>query len=188
MELNSIDKKSFTRKVEINEFDSYEKWIEENKNKIIEHDDSNLDDSFTLRGSVGEFFLEMAKEFEPITLENSEIKYCRWYRVPVESIDTLCDISNYNKYTIAYYPMMNYFPYIKNHCHFILGFKGDKKGSMKYLVYGIPGGKGKQEQPYGGKSGFVTWIPCDKDETKGYWLMFYDFKNSVIVVPIRQEE
>ena len=59
---------------------------------------------------------------------------------------------------------------------------------MKYLVYGIPGRKGRQDQPYGGKSGFVTWMPCDKNDDMGYWLMFYDFKNSVIVVPIRQEE
>ncbi|WP_426348125.1 hypothetical protein ACPWSR_10155 [Alloiococcus sp. CFN-8] len=187
-ELNSIDIKGFKRDQEENEFDSYEKSIEENKLKLMENNYDELNKKFNLRGSVGEFFLELAKDFEPLDLEDSEIKYCKWYRVPVESVDELCDISNYNKYTVAYYPMINYYPYIKNHKHFILGLKGDKKGSMKYLVYGIPGGKGKQEQPYGGKSGFVTWIPCDKNEDKGYWLMFYDFKNSVIVVPIRQEE
>ena len=186
--LNSIDIEAFNRALEENEFDSYEKSIEEKKNKLMEDNNKELEDGFNLRGSVGEFFLELAKEFEPLDLESSEVKYCKWYRVPVESVDELCDISNYNKYTIAYYPMINYYPYIKSHKHLVVGLKGDKKGSMKYLVYGIPGRKGKQEQPYGGKSGFVTWIPCDKDDDKGYWLMFYDFKNSVIVVPVRQEE
>ena len=55
---------------------------------------------------------------------------------------------------------------------------------MKYIVYGIPGKKDKGDQPYGGKTGFVTWM---EDETlgdgMGYWLMFYDFRNSVIVIP-----
>jgi hypothetical protein len=96
---------------------------------------------------------------------------------------------DYNKYTVVYYPMANYFQYIRKFGHFILGYKLDKESKMKYLVYGIPGTKSRADQPFGGKSGFVTWVPLregDEDEDSyGYWLMFYDFRNSTIVIPVR---
>ena len=68
----------------------------------------------------------------------------------------------------------------------MIGFKCDDEGRVKYLVYAVPGTKDKLEQPYGGKSGFVTWMPYSKKgKDYGYWLMFYDFKNSMIVVPMK---
>ena len=95
----------------------------------------------------------------------------------------MCNISNYNKYTIAYFPMINNYPYIKKYGHFILGYKCDEKGNLKHIVYGVPGKKSIDEQPYGGKTGFVTWMKSD-DNGIGYWLMFYDYKTSTIVVPM----
>ena len=60
---------------------------------------------------------------------------------------------------------------------------------MKYIVYAVPGTKKRVEQPFGGKTGFVSWIPLvdgdEKEDSLGYWLMFYDFKNSTIAVPKR---
>lgn len=178
--------------MEANEFEKYEKIIEESKivfddkvNPYAEKEEEK-ESQFILRGSVGEFFESVAEGFEPIKEAFREIKYCKWYKINVDNFDTLCNISNYNKYTIVYYPMMNYYPYIKKYGYFTLGYKCDPSGKMKYLVYGIPGKKDKSEQPYGGKSGFVTWVP-DKDmkDGMGFWLMFYDFKNSVIVVPMK---
>ena len=60
---------------------------------------------------------------------------------------------------------------------------------MKYIVYGILGTKNKFDQPFGGRTGFVSWVPIEKgkedyDDT-GCWLMFYDFKNAAILVPQR---
>ena len=96
------------------------------------------------------------------------------------------DFSDYNKYTIAYYPMICYYPYIRNYKSYMLGYKCDSSGKMKYIVYGIPGTKAKAHQPYGGKTGFVTWISDKEDDEMGHWLMFYDFKKSTIVVPIKK--
>ena len=93
------------------------------------------------------------------------------------------DVSNYNKYTVVYYPMISYYPYIKKYNHYLIGYKFDKSGEVKYLVYGIPGTKDRAEQPYGGKSGFVTWVPMHDKSDYGYWLMFYDFKTSTILIP-----
>lgn len=194
-------------KNEENEFDKYEKIIEASKivleesklnqnimskaqenNNIKENNkiQENKEEDIILRGSVADFFEAAAEGFEPMRGICKEVKYCKWYKVKVDSLDTLCNISNYNKYTIAYYPMMNYYPYIKKYGYYLLGYKCDPTGQMKYLVYGIPGKKDKIDQPYGGKSGFVTWVPShEKDEHMGYWLMFFDFKNSVIVVPMK---
>ncbi|SHI84352.1 hypothetical protein SAMN05444401_1562 [Clostridium amylolyticum] len=210
-ELEKIDERFTQRednsKNEENEFDKYEKIIEASKivleesksaqniksknkeNNNIKLDDKNRDneeEDFILRGSVADFFEAAAEGFEPMRGICKEVKYCKWYKVKVDNLDTLCNISNYNKYTIAYYPMMNYYPYIKKYGHYLLGYKCDPSGKMKYLVYGIPGKKDKADQPYGGKSGFVTWVPSeDKDKDMGFWLMFFDFKNSVIVVPMK---
>lgn len=165
---------------ELSEFDEYERNIEAAKN--VEKD---WQEEFQVRGSVGEFFTSVVDDYEE-ERHHKDIKYCKWYNIPVKNFDSMCNVSNYNKYTIIYYPMINYFPYIKKYGHFMIGLKCDEEGKVKYLVYAVPGTKDKADQPYGGKSGFVTWMP---DETKGkdmgYWLMFYDFKNSMIVVPMK---
>ena len=158
-----------------NKFDKYEEEIEYR----------NVEESFEIRGSVGEFFELLAEDLEEVRGKHKEIKYCKWYKVPVLNLDEMCNSSNYNKYTVIYYPMINYYPYIRKYGHFVLGYKCDRNGKMKYIIYGIPGKKDKSEQPYCGKTGFVSWIRDDEmGPDMGYWLMFYDFKNSVIVVPM----
>ncbi|MBS5925829.1 MAG: hypothetical protein KIC66_01905 [Clostridium sp.] len=157
-------------------FDEYEAQIVEEK-ELDPYD-------FEMRGSLGEFFENIVKDFEEVKNKFKEIKYCKWYKVNIKSLDDMCNISNYNKYTIAYYPMLNYYPYIKKYGYFMLGYKCDKKGNLKYIVYGVPGKKDKDEQPYAGKTGFVTWMSGDKDK-EGCWLMFYDYKNSTVVVPMK---
>ena len=92
-----------------------------------------------------------------------EIKYCKWYKVPVSDLDEMCNMSNYNRYAVAYYPMLNYYPYIRQHKYFMLGYKCDKEGNLRYIVYGIPGNRNIDDQPYEGKTGFVTWV---SDEVK----------------------
>ena len=97
----------------------------------------------------------------------------------------MCNMSNYNKYTLAYYPMLNYYPYIKKYGYFMLGYKCDSRGNLKHIIYGVPGKKDKDEQPYDGRTGFVTWVNTNGGRSEGCWLMFYDFKNSTVVVPMQ---
>lgn len=138
------------------------------------------------KGAMGDFFKNVAQDFEEVHDFSKEIKWCKWYKVPVNNLESMYDFSDYNKYTIAFYPMICYYPYIRNYKSFMLGYKCDSNGKMKYIVYGIPGSKAKAHQPYGGKTGFVTWISNNKNDGMGHWLMFYDFKKSTIVVPLKK--
>lgn len=161
------------------DFDEYEENINRSKqNQEVDPYD------FELRGAMGDFFNNIVKGFEEVKGKFKDIKYCKWYKIKIGSIDDMCNTSDYNKYTVAYYPMLNYYPYIKKYGYFFIGYKCDSKGNLKYIVYGIPGNKDKDEQPYVGKTGFVTWIDSD-DGKVGCWLMFYDYKNSNIVVPMK---
>ena len=138
------------------------------------------------KGAMGDFFKAVAQDFEEVHDFSKEIKWCKWYKVPVNSLEHMYDLSDYNKYTVAYYPMICYYPYIRNYKSFMLGYKCDSSGKMKYIVYGIPGTKSKAHQPYGGKTGFVTWISNKENDEMGHWLMFYDFKKSTVVVPLKK--
>ncbi|WP_125154582.1 hypothetical protein [Clostridium rectalis] len=181
----SIDKDNLTEDdVEINVQDDIEFNLDNDYRKSNKCSKCNK----YPKGSVGEFFKNISDGFEELDGDITEIKRCRWYKVNVSDIRDMYCINNYNKYTVVYYPMINYYPYIKSYGHYLIGFKCDKKGNMKYLVYAIPGSKCKSHQPFGGKSGFVTWVSnekCDKNKNDGYWLMFYDFRTSTIVIPVK---
>lgn len=157
-------------------FEEYEEIIEENK-------EFNPRTS-RIRGTIGEYFEAIADGFESVD-GYDELKYCKWYKIPVHDLYEMCNMSNYNKYTLVYYPMLNYYPYIKKYGYFKLGYKCDSKGNLKYIIYAIPGKKDKAAQPYDGRTGFVTWVSNDSKEDIGCWLMFYDFKNSTVVVPMQ---
>ncbi|MGL4739225.1 MAG: hypothetical protein ACRC41_00240 [Sarcina sp.] len=136
------------------------------------------------KGAMGEFFSNIVAGLEEVSVTD-EIKNVKWYKVPVSCFEEMCNICNYNKYTTLYYPMLNYYPYIIKCGYFMVGLKHDDKGKIKYLVYGIKGTKEKVDQPYSGKTGFVTFVDSDKTGEKGCWLMFYDFRNSMVVVPMK---
>ena len=158
-------------------FEDYEDKIEANK----EFDPING----KIRGSIGEYFESIVDGFERDTDSIDELKYTKCYKVPVHDLREMCNMNNYNKYTLAYYPMLNYYPYIKKYGFFMIGYKCDSKGNLKHIIYGVPGKKDKDEQPYDGRTGFVTWVSIKNNANNGCWIMFYDFKNSTVVVPMK---
>ncbi|MBV7272711.1 hypothetical protein JMF89_01430 [Clostridiaceae bacterium UIB06] len=165
-----------------------EKGHEDLNNEELFREQKKEDDISSYKRDVArDFFMDLVEGFGEVKNIDTDIKRVKWYRVPVNQLEDMYDMSNYNKYTILYYPMMSYHPYFKDYEHYIIGYKYDKDGRVKYLVYGIPGHKNKGHQPYGGKTGFVTWVPANYRDDKefGYWLMFYDFRTSTIVVPAK---
>ena len=190
LDLESVDV-ALTKKAELNQpenkFEEYEQDLQQKFEELRYRNavgDINDDYDFELSGSIGEFFTSIVDGLEPLRVTN-EIKKCKWYKVKAKNFDEMCNISNYNKYTTLYYPMINYYPYISKKGHFLVGLKCDSKGRVKYIIYGVPGTKDKQSQPYGGKTGFVTFVPEKPGSNEGHWLMFYDFKNSLVVVPMK---
>ena len=165
-----------TTRIDGADFEQYEKDIEK-----LKMDSSN---NVSIKGKIGEYFEKIAQGFEEYNEGLDGVKNCKWYKVPVNRIDDLFNISDYNKYTLVYYPMLNYYPYISKNKYFLLGYKCSSTGELTHIVYAIPGSKELSEQPYEGKTGYVTWTN-DNTRSSGYWLMFYDFQNSTVVVPMK---
>ncbi|MEG2353765.1 MAG: hypothetical protein RSB70_03895 [Clostridium sp.] len=139
-------------------------------------------------GATEQYFRGVVEDCDDFSELEDEILNCKWKKVTVRDIEELHNMCNYDKHVVLYYPMACYHSYIVKNGHFIFGMKMDKKKKLKYLVYGIPGSKSKNDQPFGGKTGFVTWIPCKNKEDKGYWIMFYDYKNSTVVIPMKKKD
>ena len=137
------------------------------------------------KNAMNNFFKEIVNDFEEVEGFN-DIRNCKWYKVKIYQLEDMYCMNDYKKYTVIYYPMICYYPYISKYKHCMIGHKHDKDGNLKYIVYAIPGNKSEEEQPYGGKTGFVTWMPNKEKTDYGYWLMFYDFKNSTVVVPVKK--
>ncbi|MCR1935409.1 DUF7922 domain-containing protein [Clostridium tepidum] len=157
--------------------DKKEKLIEKNK-------DENRSKKNTPIGLEGKYFRSLVEGLDSVDNITDEIKNCIWYKIDVQNEDDMRDTCNYDKFMVLYNPMLKYYPYIKKHGHYILGYKCDNLGNMKYLVYGIPGDKTREDQPFKGRTGFVTWIE-NKDNNLGYWLMFYDYKTNNILIPVK---
>ncbi|MDY5911159.1 MAG: hypothetical protein SPJ62_03980 [Inconstantimicrobium porci] len=171
-----------SKKRETNTFDDYEQKIDDAR-----YDRLEKNNVYEIKGKVGEYFNRLLSGVKNDTESIKDIKYCKWYNIPVDSIQQMCNKDNLSKQGIIYKIMVNNYPYIiKNH-HFMFGIKGDQEGNAKYLVYAVPGTNNVKDQPYGGKSGFVTWVQAaNKEKGMGYWLMFYDYKNEILVVPMKE--
>lgn len=184
--INTVDVNREPIKDELNTEKETEK---ENITYADDNQSANRNKNKNPLGAVGEFFRDISEGLEELKELSHEIKRCTWYKVNIKNINDMYNYANYNKFTVLYYPMISYYPYIKQYGHYVIGYKCNSDGKIKYLVYGIPGKKCRQEQPYGGKSGFVTWIPLEEgiegENSMGYWLMFYDFRNSTILIPVK---
>ena len=160
-------------------FDAYEGTIKENLGKSF------------FRGASGEFFEYLLSGLEEVEYIMPEIKKCKWYKIRVKTLDDLYYITDYRKYSMIYYPMVNNYPYICKYGHYLFGYKLDENDNLKYMLYAVPGTKHPYDQPYGGKTGYVMWLPMEKgkegDKDPGYWIMFYDFKDATVCVPAKKE-
>ncbi len=89
-------------------------------------------------GLEGKYFRSLVEDLDTVDNITDEIKNCIWYKMDVKDEDDMRNTCNYDKFMVLYNPMLGYYSYIKKHGHYILGYKCDSSGNMKYLVYGIP--------------------------------------------------
>lgn len=173
---------------------------EENKKEMNEDREENIDEykeeykeefrkNKCHMDSMEMFFENLGEGFEKYVDIFPKIQKSVWYKIDVEDINNMCDMSDYQKYVVMHYPMINYYPYIKEYKHYLVGYKYDENCKIKYIMYAIPGNKSPNCQPFKGKTGFVTWMKsCNLDKNQGYWIMFYDFKNYNILIPIKRNK
>ncbi len=136
-------------------------------------------------GAKGKFFKEVVYGLEKIGA-NENIKNCFWYKAHVKKLEDMYCVYDYNKYSVVFYPMICYYPYISRHGNFMVGYKCDDEGNLKYIIYAIPGTRNLVDQPYEGKTGFVTFMPDEDNDKTGHWLMYYDIKGNTVVVPVKR--
>ncbi|SMC26449.1 hypothetical protein SAMN02745134_02842 [Clostridium acidisoli DSM 12555] len=174
-ELKEVKEAQKVQKAEVRQNEEINKNIESSYSRKKHKDKSKAQ----------EFFDGLVEDLEPFEDGFSEIGRSRWFEVPVNSIDDMYRANSYNKYAIIYYPMINYYPYIIKHRHYIVGYKYDKSNNVKYIMYGVPGTKEHKDQPFSGRYGFVSFVNRDSDlrGENGYWMLFYDFKRAVVVIP-----
>lgn len=164
--------------------ESDEKDLGKTKKPIEKNEYKKRNKENTPIGLEGKYFRSLVEDLDSVDNITDEIKNCIWYKIDAKDEDDMRNTCNYDKFMVLYNPMLGYYSYIKKHGHYILGYKCDSSGNMKYLVYGIPGDKTREDQPLKGKSGFVTWIE-NKENNLGYWLMFYDYKTNNILIPVK---
>lgn len=153
------------------------------KDKDEDKDKDKVEDKEPI-GPMGEFFQKVVDGLEKIG-SKKEVKNCTWYKVKVDNLDSMYCEDDYNKYSVIFYPMICYYPYIAKEKSFMIGYKCDDDGVLKYIIYAIPGTKALIDQPYEGKTGFVTFMGAAENSDKGHWLMYYDVKKNSVVIPIK---
>ena len=87
------------------------------------------------------------------------------YKGSLEEVDVTCkdQIDKYNKYLFGI---------------------SEKDGKITHYIYGIPGRHERNEHPYGGKTGFVTWLEDKSNTRNGYWLIYINAYTGSVVRPI----
>lgn len=172
-------------------FDEYEEEIERYKDYRKKHEKGKKDKNNQCKCKTypkekkEDFFKGIVKDLDSIG-NKQNIKNCTWHKAKVDKLESMYCINDYNKYSVIYYPMICYYPYIIKHGYFMVGYKYSDDKKLKYIIYAIPGTKNLQDQPYEGKTGFVTFMPDDNEENIGYWLMYFDIDKNSVVVPVKR--
>ncbi|GAB1475926.1 hypothetical protein MASR2M70_07580 [Bacillota bacterium] len=116
--------------------------------------------------------------FEDVFPFNKDITEARWKRM--QNVASLPVIS----------PGAHHFATLYR--HFLFGVKTDRNGSAGYYYFAVPGRFMREEQPDGGRSGFVFWQPVAGDRQEsgagvfsepvyGYWIVAVDAKTGDII-------
>lgn len=138
------------------------------------------------RRMMGKMFEDMLMDYDEME-KHKDLKDCRLWKVDMDKCrrDGYM-VQMYPCYDLIFYPMIynpsvNYFKYIAKRGHYLFGIRYGKKKEVMEIIFAIPGKNKPADQPFGGRTGFVRWIPWGRDEN-GYWVMIYDPVTGIINV------
>ena len=161
---------------------------EEYKANEINQDDVNI---------LQEYIEITLEKFLEIEFKDEKYENYKWWEIPYDSntvygsympfISHIETLHNPYYYHHPYYYNSQCQNQIYNYQHHIFGIAYDEDNMAKYYIYGLPGRKNREEQPYRGETGFVYWEPSyrpeDMEKGLGYWLLYIDANTNGIVEP-----
>lgn len=162
-------------------------------NSIKDHN-KITDKTLTNSDQLEEYTMNILQYFDQIDVLKRNLPGYEWYKIEV-------DDNKYREFLPYYHYTINrYYPYpimykemttqklIKKYNHYIFGIVRED-GKVKHYAYGVPGRYRREEQPYGGKTGFMTWIESKARSRSryrlGYWILHIDPISGKIVNPLK---
>lgn len=198
IKIQDFDNENKNENIEDDKKRDEEEKKDEKEDRVEENNIENIDSDYDIYDyAKGDFvrdkkthakvFHRILDEFEEKEELCSEIKGCRWWKIPFKENYNIPQDNNYPYYCTIYHPLMaypyiNYIKYIKKKGHYYFGLKYDNKGEVKAIMYGIEGSFNSQDQPYMGMTGFTKWFKI-KDKDSGIWVMFYNPYTGCIMIP-----
>ena len=127
--------------------------------------------------------LKVFKKVNPFKIEFEDYK---WWQIDYEAMNSHRGFLPYYSYILNNEDQNKPSKYascqiqIEKYNHYLFGIV-EKQEEVTHYVYAIPGKYERKEHPYGGNTGFVTWL---EDKTgNGYWLSYIDARTGNVVRP-----
>lgn len=197
--INSEDLEEEQEVETIKETQALEKEVEDKVEESIESESQDSksesiyeEDMFTSYSDhIAKYTLNILKFFDKVSPLKKELEGYTWWEIEYDKKNIHRGFLPYYNYLInMYYPYTCITKYstcqnqIRKNGHYIFGtIEQDTK--VRYYIYGVPGEFTKEEQPYGGKTGFVTWFEKkDQEDKQGYWIIYIDALTGNIVRPL----
>ncbi|KNF09811.1 hypothetical protein CLPU_2c02630 [Gottschalkia purinilytica] len=141
---------------------------------------------------IASYTLNILKFFKEVKPFKQNFENYTWWEIDYDKRNIYRGFLPYYNYLVSmYYPYRCVTKYttcqvqIKKYNHYIFGMIEENE-SIQYYAYGVPGKFTKVDQPYGGATGFVTWIEKSgsNEERLGYWIVYIDALTGKIVTPL----
>lgn len=172
------------------DFKNINKDIEKDKEITVKETLEKELNSKDYNDHVANYTLDLLKFFKEIEPFKIESKGQTWWQIDYDKTNSKLGF-------LPYYSYISSSPYrsntkenyatcqsqIRRYKKYLFGVARDN-GKITHYIYGIPGKRVKSEHPYGGSTGFVTWLEDKDGEGKGYWLSYINANTGNVVRPI----
>lgn len=166
---------------EVEELESYLKHCKK-YDELSKQEESN---SEHYGQQIASYTLDILKLFKRVNPFKIEFEDYKWWQIDHQEMNSHRGFLPYYNYILNsnYQNKGKYAScqsQIKKYNHYLFGMV-EKQGKITHYVYAIPGKYERKEHPYGGSTGFVTWL--EDKSGGGYWLSYIDAHTGNVVRP-----
>lgn len=154
-----------------------EKEIEKDTEKDLEESSQDISNDYNQQVAI--YTLNVLENFKQIKPFKTEEENQRWWKIT----------PNKSKDQRGFLPYHNYIlnspcqKQVMSYNNYLFGV-AESEGKITHYIYGIPGRNKKNEHPYQGKTGFITWLEDKEGAGDGYWLSYIDVNTGNVVKPL----